>query len=222
MLTSGATLVRKATHVTASTPPPLEVEARWLAAAAAAKAAASLLPNPAQDLDRAVLALAGVVLLDEFHLGPMPERVAILDRRKVAEDVLASIVRLDEAKAALAPPERLSRLHPAATTTTRSRSVPTPIVTYWTVPTPIVTAVVAVARARTITAVVIAVVPARKVSTVHRVHPDCDRASPRRERTSARDFRASCATPLRASRRRGGASALARAEQRRTRASRRL
>jgi len=51
----------------------------------------------------AVLALAIVIFLDEVDAAALLKRVAVLDRREVAEDVLAAIVRLDEPETTLAP-----------------------------------------------------------------------------------------------------------------------
>ena len=74
--------------------------------AVAAAAAATLLADAARHLLCALFALALVVLLHEEHLGSLTECVAILDRRKVAKKVLATVVGLDEAEALLVPTER--------------------------------------------------------------------------------------------------------------------
>ena len=72
-------------------------------AAAADEAAALRLGGAAGHLLRTLLALALVERLHELDLGALDEALAVLDAREVAEEVLATVVRLDEAEALLVP-----------------------------------------------------------------------------------------------------------------------
>ena len=93
--------------------------------------------------------------LDVLNLGALNEALAVLDRREVAEEVLASVVGLDEAEALLVPAARDTGLAP-----------PAPAVT---------TAVAAVAAVAAVTVAVAAVVPVT-VAAVGAAAPAAPRA----------------------------------------------
>jgi hypothetical protein len=62
-----------------------------------------VLGGPARHVRRALLAAAVVPDLRVLDLGSLDEALAVEDRREVAEDVLSSVVRLDEAEALVVP-----------------------------------------------------------------------------------------------------------------------
>ena len=83
-------------------------------AAVTAAEAALRLRGAAGHLLSALLAPALVERLDKVNLGSLDQALAVLDRREVAEEVLATVVGLDEAEALLVPPAGDTRLAPTA------------------------------------------------------------------------------------------------------------
>ena len=97
------------------------------AAAAAAETASLRLRGAASHLLSALLAFALVVSLYVVNLGALDQALPVLDPRKVAEEVLTTIVGLNEAKALLVPAEgdaRLPALTPATAATPATAVTP--------------------------------------------------------------------------------------------------
>ena len=93
-ISSSATAVSSSATAVAAT----AVAATAVAATAVAAAAAAVLLAATGDRFGAVLALTLVKAVDELDARALLEHVAVLDGREMTEDVLATIVGLDEAK----------------------------------------------------------------------------------------------------------------------------